>query len=239
MTIPVREPVVSVETVHRDVTPHAAERAAQQAHTATDIERIPVIVDQLRRGFDAGVLRSLDSRRVQLEALRRMMAEQENRILDALVVDLGKPRPEAFTSEFYLTLKDIDDALKRLGSWAKPRRVGLPILLQPGSGRIHRQPLGTVCIIGPWNYPVRLVLGPLVPALAAGNTVVVKPSEVAPTVAGVLADLIPQYLDPSAVAVVTGGARETTVLLEQRFDHIMYTGNGAIGRVVMTAAART
>ena len=232
MSVPVHE------AVPLEVAALADGDSGSREFTATDIERIPGIVDGMRRGFEAGVTRSLASRRVQLEALRRMLAEQEDRLLDALAIDVGKPRPEAFSSEFYLTLKDIDDALKRLTSWAKPRRVGIPLLLQPGSGRIYRQPLGTVCIIGPWNYPVRLVLGPLVPALAAGNTVVVKPSEVSPTVAGVLAELIPQYLDPSVVAVVTGGAREATVLLDQRFDHIMYTGNGAIGRVVMTAAAR-
>ena len=95
-----------------------------------------------------------------------------------------------------------------------------------------------MCIIAPWNYPVQLLLAPLVPALAAGNTAVLKPSEVTPTVAAAIADLIPRYLDERAVAVVTGAVDETTVLLEQRFDHIFYTGNGTVGRVVMTAAAK-
>ncbi len=207
-------------------------------HPGFDIERIPALVDQLRRGFQSGVLRGIDSRRRQLEALRRMLVEQEDRLLDALVADLGKPRPEAYTFEFYSLITDIDVALKHLKAWTKPRRVGIPIITQPGTGRIHAQPLGTVCIIAPWNYPVRLLLAPLVPALAAGNTALLKPSEVSPAVAAALADLIPQYLDPRAVAVVTGGPQETGVLLEQRFDHIFYTGNGAVGRLVMTAAAR-
>jgi aldehyde dehydrogenase (NAD+) len=101
-----------------------------------------------------------------------------------------------------------------------------------------QEPLGTVLIIAPWNYPVQLVLGPLIPALAAGNTAVVKPSEVAPATAAALADLIPRYLDERAVQVVTGGVDETTELLAHQFDHIFYTGNGTVGRVVMEAASR-
>jgi aldehyde dehydrogenase (NAD+) len=114
----------------------------------------------------------------------------------------------------------------------------VPLHLRPGSARILPQPLGTVLVIAPWNYPVQLLLGPLVPALAAGNTVVLKPSEVAGATAEVLAELIPRYLDERAVQVVTGGVEETTELLTHRFDHIFYTGNGTVGRIVMEAASR-
>ena len=109
--------------------------------------------------------------------------------------------------------------------------------LRPGSARIVPEPLGVVCIIAPWNYPLQLLLAPLVAAFAAGNTAILKPSEVSPTVAATIAELLPEYLDSRAVAVVTGGVEETTALLTERFDHIFYTGNGAVGRVVMTAAA--
>jgi aldehyde dehydrogenase (NAD+) len=110
--------------------------------------------------------------------------------------------------------------------------------MRPGRAVIHPEPLGTVCIIAPWNYPVQLLLAPLVPAIAAGNSAVLKPSEVTPTVAEALADLVPRYLDERLVGVVTGGVEETTALLEERFDHIFYTGNGNVARIVMAAAAR-
>lgn len=232
------QPAPSEPLLDSEGTERPDDKNPEPGYRATDIDQIPGIVDEIRRGFDAGVLRTIDSRRTQLEQLRRMLVEQEGRLLDALAVDMRKPRTEAFLIEFYSTIKDIDVAVKHLKSWNKPRRVGLPMVTLPGSGRIHPEPLGAVCIIGPWNYPVRLVLAPLVPAIAAGNTAVIKPSEVSPTVASALAELIPQYLDPRAVAVVTGGADETTALLEQRFDHIFYTGNGVIGRIVLTAAAR-
>ena len=204
----------------------------------TSVESIPGIVEKMRGGFDAGLLRTIASRRSQLEQLRRMLVEQEGRLVDALAVDVGKPRIEAYTTEIAFTINEIDGTLKHLEAWNKPHKVKVPLTFKPGSGRLHPQPLGTVCIIAPWNYPVQLLLAPLVPALAAGNTAVLKPSEVTPTVAAALADLIPRYLDERAVAVVTGGVDETTALLEQRFDHIFYTGNGAVGRVVMTAAAK-
>jgi aldehyde dehydrogenase (NAD+) len=115
--------------------------------------------------------------------------------------------------------------------------VRVPLTFRPGSAHLRPQPLGTVCIIAPWNYPVQLLFAPLVPALAAGNTAVLKPSEVTPTVAALVAELVPQYFDADTVAVVTGGVDETTALLAERFDHIFYTGNGTVGRVVMRAAA--
>ncbi len=204
----------------------------------TSVEQIPDIVEHLRTGFDAGVLRSLASRRAQLKQLRRMLVEQEDRLVDALAIDVGKPRIEAYTTEIAFTINEIDHTLKHLDAWNKPQKVKVPLTFKPGRGHLHPQPLGTVCIIAPWNYPVQLLLAPLVPALAAGNTAVLKPSEVTPTVAAAIADLIPRYLDERAVTVVTGAVDETTVLLEQRFDHIFYTGNGTVGRVVMTAAAK-
>ena len=120
----------------------------------------------------------------------------------------------------------------------KPERVGIPVKQQPGRARIHRDPLGVVLIIGPWNYPVQLLLAPLVGAIAAGNCAVLKPSEVSASVSETLARLLPQYLDQQAIRLVEGAVTETTALLEQRWDHVFYTGNGTIGRVVMAAAAK-
>ncbi len=195
-------------------------------------------VEALRESYRAGVLRSLESRRTQLRQLQRLLVEHEEPIMAAMAVDLGKPPMEAYATEIGFVLGEIKNALKNLDAWCAPVRVKVQLAFKPGSAEIVAEPLGTVLIIAQWNYPVQLLLAPLVPALAAGNTVVLKPSEVAPATAAIMADLIPQYLDGSIVAVVTGGVDETTELLKERFDHILYTGNGTVGRIVMAAAAQ-
>ena len=110
--------------------------------------------------------------------------------------------------------------------------------MRPARAKVVREPLGVVLVISPWNYPVQLALAPLAGALAAGNAVVLKPSEVAPATSETLARLLPRYVDPAAVRVVEGGVPETTELLTQPWDHIFFTGNGTVGRVVLEAAAR-
>jgi aldehyde dehydrogenase (NAD+) len=129
-------------------------------------------------------------------------------------------------------------ALKKLAKWTRPERVATPIHLRPARSRIVREPLGVVLIIGPWNYPVQLLLGPLVGAIAAGNCAVLKPSEIAAHTSGVLAKLVRRYLDPECFAVFEGGVPETQAILAERFDHVFYTGNGSVAREVMAAAAR-
>jgi aldehyde dehydrogenase (NAD+) len=203
----------------------------------TPIDRIPEIVHELQVGFHAGVLRDVESRRIQLRRLRDLFVEQEDRLIDALVADVGKPRIEAYTTEIAFTLNEIDHTLKHLDAWTKPTKVKVPLTFKPGKATLRPEPLGTVCIIAPWNYPVQLLFAPLIPALAAGNTAVLKPSEITPSVSALVDELVPRYFDSSTVAVVTGAVDETTALLEQRFDHIFYTGNGKVGRVVMRAAA--
>src|SRR6056297_2621515 len=203
----------------------------------TSVDRIPEIVNELRDGFRNGALRDIESRRSQLRQLRAMLAEQEGRLIDALVADVGKPRIEAYSTEIAFTLNEIDHTLKHLDAWTKPSKVKVPLTFKPGRASLRPEPLGTVCIIAPWNYPVQLLFAPLVPALAAGNTAVLKPSEVTPSVSALVDEIVPQYFSSSNVAVVTGAVDETTVLLEQRFDHIFYTGNGKVGRIVMRAAA--
>lgn len=204
----------------------------------TSVETIPELVDRVRRGFEAGLLRDPADRTTQLRQLRRLLIDEEDDLIEALRADLGKPPFEAYTAEIAFTLNEIDHAIKYLNQWSRPRRVRLPMSLRPGSAQVHPEPLGTVCIIAAWNYPVQLLLAPLVPALAAGNSAVLKPSEVTPSVAGLLDELLPRYLDERVVRVVTGGVEETTALLQERFDHIFYTGNGTVGRIVMAAAAR-
>ncbi|WP_116246690.1 aldehyde dehydrogenase family protein [Nocardiopsis sp. FIRDI 009] len=204
----------------------------------TDTSAIPGIVDRLRATFAAGRTKPLSWRRDQLRALRRLLTEERPTLEKALKADLGKSPVEAHTTEIGFVVNEIDHTLKHLASWLRPQRVFVPMALAPARARRVREPLGTVLIIAPWNYPVNLSLAPLVGAIAAGNTALVKPSELAPATSAALAELLPRHLDTEAIAVVEGGVPESTTLLEQHFDHIFYTGNGAVARVVMAAAVK-
>lgn len=196
------------------------------------------IVARLRSTYNSGRTRPYEWRLRQLDAIRKMLVDREDEILDALHVDLGRPRLESFIGETGFMVKEVDHARRHLREWMKPERVATPVVLQPGRSEVHKEPLGVVLVIGPWNYPFQLVMSPLVGALAAGNTVLIKPSEVSSNTSALLARLIPQYLEPDAVAVFEGGIAETTTLLEQRFDHIFYTGNGHVARIIYAAAAK-
>ncbi|MBS0215747.1 MAG: aldehyde dehydrogenase family protein [Proteobacteria bacterium] len=196
------------------------------------------LVLALRAAFDRGHTRPLAWRIAQLQALDRMLVDDADAIHAALLADLGKCAVESRLTETAFLRAEIAHALKHLRRWLHPKRVAIPLSLQPASGRLVPEPLGVVLVIAPWNYPVQLLLAPLVGALAAGNAVVLKPSEVSPNVAATLARLVPRYLDNEAVVVVEGGVAETTALLRKQFDHIFYTGNSTVARVVMAAAAQ-
>lgn len=199
---------------------------------------IPPIVARLRASFDAGRTKPIAWRRAQLRALRRLLVEERPTLEKALQDDLGKPALEAHTTEIGYVINEIDHTLKHLASWLRPKRVTVPMAMAPAKARWVREPLGLVLIISPWNYPINLTLAPLVGALAAGNAAVLKPSELSPATSSALAESLPRYLDGEAVAVVEGGVAESTTLLEERFDHIFYTGNGAVARIVMAAAVK-
>ncbi len=194
-------------------------------------------IQQLRDTFSSGKTKSLEWRHGQLLALKQMLEENEKSIYNALFDDLGKCEFESHVSEYGFILKDIALFLKKTKKWAKPRNLGTPLLLQPGHSKIAPEPLGTVLIMGAWNYPLQLVLSPMVAAIAAGNCVVLKPSELSMSTSNLLAELIPKYLDQQAVVVYEGDVAATTELLKQRFDHIMYTGSEAVGKIVMRAAS--
>lgn len=202
----------------------------------SEIGAIPSRVARLRTTFESGRTRSLEWRRAQLQQLVKLHEDHGDELVKALQDDFGKPTLEAYTSDVGQGLSEAKLALRKLKKWTRPERVGrIPLL---GAGRILREPLGVVLVISPWNYPVGLLLSPLAGAIAAGNCVVLKPSEVTPHTSAALAKYVPQYMDPDAITLVEGGVAETTALLEQRFDHIMYTGNGRVAQVVMEAAAR-
>ena len=208
------------------------------ATTDAPTDSAAATVEALRATYRSGVTRPLAWRRRQLQQLARMLEENEAEFADALRTDLGKSPIEAYITETAFVLSEVEDMLKHLARWNRPKRVPSPLVTLPARSKLVPEPLGVVLVIAPWNYPMQLLLAPVAGAIAAGNTVVMKPSEVSAATSAVLARLVPRYLDPSAVTLVEGGVPETTALLEQRFDHIFYTGNGTVGRVVMAAAAR-
>lgn len=196
------------------------------------------VASRLRATFTTGVTRSLAWRRTQLERMIALLEDNEAEVLAALATDLGKPRAEGFITDIAFVTSEIKLMLKNLKKWNSAERVPTPLVTMPAKSKMMPEPLGVVLVIAPWNYPVQLLLVPAAGAIAAGNAVVMKPSEVSSATSALLARLVPQYLDRDAVAIVEGGVPETTALLEQHFDHIFYTGNGTVGRIVMTAAAK-
>ncbi|NMC69826.1 MAG: aldehyde dehydrogenase family protein [Myxococcales bacterium] len=197
-----------------------------------------VVLEAQRRFFAGGGTRSVERRRDRLRRLRDAVERHADQLLAALHEDMRKPPLEAWTSELQLVLDEASFALRRVARWAAPRRVPTSWLHLPASSRIEPEPLGTVLILGPWNYPVQLLLAPLVGALAAGNTAVLKPSEVAPHSSAACAALIRKTFAEEEVAVFEGGAETAQALLEHRFDHLFFTGGRTVGRLVMAAAAR-
>ncbi len=194
-------------------------------------------VNEARKRFNSGATRTLAWRRRQLRALVRMLQQEGDEFERALHKDLHKSATEAQLTEIGVVVGEIKGLLRHLNRWARPKHVLPPMTLQPAQAAIVSEPLGVVLVIAPWNYPLQLLLSPLAGALAAGNAVVLKPSELAPHISAALARLLPRYLDPEAVRIVEGGVMETTELLTHRFDHIVYTGNGSVAKVVMRAAA--
>ncbi|MGY4962200.1 aldehyde dehydrogenase family protein [Streptomyces sp. 900105245] len=196
------------------------------------------VVARLRATFATGRTRPVAWRTAQLRRLRALLTERGADLAAALRADLGKSATEAYRTEIDFTVREIDHTLEHLDAWLRPEPAPVPAHLGPdATAWTQTDPLGVVLVIAPWNYPAQLLLAPMVGALASGNAVVAKPSELAPATSGALAELIPAYLDTDAVAVVEGGVPETTALLAERFDHVFYTGNGTVGRIVMRAAA--
>lgn len=208
---------------------------ASDATTGPDFGEL---VAGVRATFDSGRSRPMRWRRRQLEGLLAMTHAGERELVDAIRADLGRPVAEAFSADIGHSRMQIAHVLKHFEKWARPTKVNPGALSRPGSAEIIHEPLGVVLVIAPWNYPLQLLIEPMAAALAAGNCVVAKPSELAPSTAAVMARLIPQHLDNDAVVVVEGGVPETTALLEERFDHIFFTGSTAVGKVVMAAAAK-
>lgn len=195
--------------------------------------------DRQRSFFRAGHTLPLAARRECLERLHAGIVDREGLLLEALRADLGKSPQEAYASEIAYVLGEIRFAQRHLASWTKARAVRTPWSTWPARSMVHPEPYGHGLILGPWNYPFQLLLVPLVAAIAAGNVVLLKPSEFAPATSRAVAQLIEGCLDPAWVTVAEGGVEVAKRLLEMKFDKIFFTGGTATGRQVMAAAAKT
>ena len=183
-----------------------------------------------------GLTRPVSWRNEQLGRLSTLLEEHETDVLDALAADLGKPPTEAFF-EIVALRQELKLTKSNLRRWMRPSKVSVPLSLQPGQAQVIREPLGCVLVIGPWNYPFQLTLRPLISALAAGNTAVLKPSEHASSVAALIERLIGSHFEPDVIQVVQGDGQVAADLVAMPFDHIFFTGGGAIGRKVLEGAA--
>jgi aldehyde dehydrogenase (NAD+) len=201
---------------------------------ATDI---PAIVGKLRDTFKSGRTRSVEWRKQQLRALEAMMTENEAAIAAALEQDLGRSPFEAWLADIASTAGEAKDAAKNVRKWMRRKYRLLEMSQLPGRGWIEYEPYGTVLVIGAWNFPFVLTLGPAVGAIAAGNTMVLKPSEVCPASSALMAELVPKYLDNDAIVVIEGDGSVSQELIAQGFDHICFTGGTEIGRKVYEGAA--
>ncbi|WP_036511398.1 aldehyde dehydrogenase family protein [Nocardia aobensis] len=195
-------------------------------------------LDSARAAFGSGRTRSLSWRTAQLEGLLRFIDECEPEIAAAVESDLGRSPMATFMADIGPVRHEIRHTLSHLAHWMRPNPVRMSAATAPGKAWSLPEPLGVVLILGTWNFPVLLTVQPLVSALAAGNTVVLKPSDAAGRTGALLARLLPRYVDPEAVRVVLGDGKVNRRLLKQRFDHIFFTGSTTVGKAVMTAAAQ-
>ena len=199
---------------------------------------LPQLIQRQRAYFYTGATRSLGYRRAQLQKLHDALVAHEPALLAALQADLRKSAQEAYATELGLVLSEIRHALRCLPEWMKPRGRRTPLITWPARGFVQPEPYGVALIIGPWNYPLQLLLSPLVGALAAGNCVVLKPSRFAPRTAAAIAQLISTIYSEEYVAIVQGERAVPETLLREKYDCIFFTGSPGVGRSVMAAAAR-
>ncbi|MGL5033766.1 MAG: aldehyde dehydrogenase family protein, partial [Microcystaceae cyanobacterium] len=202
------------------------------------LNSIKELVAQQRAYFQTEMTRSLDFRQGQLAKLKKLIISHQTEIETALKTDLNKSPLDVYLAEIFALIQEIDYALKHLKQWLKPQRVRTNLSVFPSTAAIYPDPLGVVLIISPWNYPFGLALSPMIGAIAAGNCVVLKPSEISEATSKLLAKLINENFDPRQIVVIEGGVETSQNLLKEKFDHIFFTGGTKIGKIVMEAAAK-
>lgn len=204
----------------------------------TSVFDATAIVQKQRAFFNTGKTKSIDFRIEQLKKLRQIIVDNEKAIIQALYEDLRKSELEAYATEVGIVLVEIDDLLKNVKSWSKPQRVKTPLFHQLATSWRYPEPYGVTYIISPWNYPFQLLIAPLAAAMVAGNTAILKPSELSEKTSLLIYKLISENFDEAYIKVVLGGVDESKAMLEQRFDYIFFTGGTEIGRYVYQAAAK-
>ena len=200
---------------------------------------ITQVVQSQKSYFEANPMSSVEQRITMLKTLKMGIKSREKALMTALKADLGKPELEAYTTEIGFLYRSIDHTIKNLRQWAKTKKVKADLAQLPGRAQVKPTPYGTVLIIGPFNYPIQLLLEPLVGAIAGGNTAVLKPSERTPTVSKEIVEMIDELFEATLVVAVEGDATITKQLLNQPFDYIFFTGSERVGKIVMEKAAQT
>lgn len=195
-------------------------------------------IEAQRNFFKEGKTKHIQYRKDQLLKLKSLLHSNENSILKALKKDLGKHEFEAYATEIGITLVELDKTIKKIHKWSRARKVKTPPFQYVAKSYIQPEPYGNVLVIAPWNYPVQLLLLPMIGAIAAGNTVLLKPSEYAIHTTSFLAKLINENFDKGLAHVIEGAVEETQLLLQQRFDYIFFTGSTKVGKIVYQHAAK-
>jgi len=201
-------------------------------------DAIQSLVHQQKQYFYSGETKNISYRREQLTKLKEAISHREQDILDALKKDLNKSEYEAYLTEIGFIYHEIKDMLKNIDYWATPRKEKTPITHFGGKSYVYKEPYGVTLIIAPWNYPFQLAIAPLIGALGAGNTAIIKPSEFTPNTSMVIRDLIASTFPEKYVAVVEGDAEVSKALLEEKVDYIFFTGSSQVGKKVMEAASK-
>ncbi len=203
------------------------------------MDYIDNILLKQRQYFSKNTTKDIAFRIRMLKKLRSVILENEKSICDALYKDLRKSYEEAYLTEISIVLSEIKYHLDHIKEWSQAQSIHTPIHLLPSSSKLVAEPLGTALIIAPWNYPFQLIFNPLIGAISAGCTSILKPSNITPTVSALIASIIKNNFDDSYIAVVEGGREENTLLLQKRFDIIFFTGSPSFGKAVMEAAAKS
>ncbi|MBS1589812.1 MAG: aldehyde dehydrogenase family protein, partial [Bacteroidetes bacterium] len=196
------------------------------------------IIEKQRGFFHSNRTKDIRYRTEQLKKLQQLLKENKSLLYQAINADFGKSMFDTFMTELSLVYHEINKALKNLKKWSSPKRTTSGLFLFPGKSYIIPEPLGNTLIIGAWNYPYQLTLIPAISALAAGNTVLLKPSEIAAESSKALAHIINRNFPSEYFYVIEGGVDETTALLNNRFDKIFFTGSSQVGKIIYEAASK-
>ncbi|XP_043241328.1 aldehyde dehydrogenase family 3 member B1-like isoform X1 [Amphibalanus amphitrite] len=211
-------------------------RSSSKGSSSPKVLDIPLLVQQAREAYNDGVTRDLEFRKRNLRGLLKFYNENRQQLVDVLHKDLRKHAFEAMITEVNYLINDVKTMLNNLDEWSKPKAVQKSLATMLDRPYVLPEPHGVVLVMGAWNYPLQLSLVPVSGAIAAGNCVVIKPSDLSPATSAFIADTLPRYVDSRCFPVVCGGIPESTQLLEQQFDYIFYTGSSAVGKIVREAS---